>query len=144
MTAKRSHSSRRAVIATALTYYSIIFAFAFGLGVARGLLIAPLIGETAAVLIEILIALLASRMVARRLIHNRQFSLAQLLIVGAIAFGLTIVSEAALAGVIRHQSLDQWANSLTSSLGLVGLAGQIGFALMPTLTSIKIRLGSQK
>ena len=144
MTGKLTHSSRRTVIAMALAYYSIIFAFAFGLGVARGLLIAPLIGETAAVLIEILILLLASRMVARRLVHKRHFSLAQLLVVGAIAFGLTMVSEAALAGVIRHQSLGQWTNSLTSPLGLLGLAGQIGFALMPTLTSIKIRLGSPK
>ena len=141
MTGKLTHSSRRTVIAMALAYYSIIFAFAFGLGVARGLLIAPLIGETAAVLIEILILLLASRMVARRLVHKRHFSLAQLLVVGAMAFGLTMVSEAALAGVIRHQSLGHWADSLATPLGLVGLAGQIGFALMPTFTSTKFRLG---
>ena len=144
MTAKLTRSSRKTIIAMALAYYSIIFAFAFGLGAARGLIIAPLIGETTAVLIEILILLLASRMVARRLVHNRHFSFAQLLFVGAVAFGLTMVSEAALAGVIRHQSLSQWANSLTSPLGLVGLAGQIGFALMPTLTSIKIRLRAPK
>ena len=131
----------KTVIAIGLAYFIIIFSFAFGLGVARGFLIAPLIGETAAVILEVLIVLLASQIVARRFVHKQPFSLVQLLLIGAIAFALTMVAEAGLAGVIRDQSPGQWANTLTTPLGLVGLAGQIGFALMPTFTSNRIRFG---
>ncbi len=130
----------RTVIATGLVYFIIVFSFAFGLGVARSLLIAPQIGETAAVIFEVLILLLASQIVARRFVHKWPFSLVQLVLIGAIAFVSTMVSEAGLAGVIRDQSLDQWVNTLTTPLGLVGLAGQIGFALMPILTSNKVRI----
>ena len=42
-----------------------------------------------------------------------------------------MVSEAVLAGLLRGQSVAQWAGEVATPLGLVGLAGQLGFAAMP-------------
>lgn len=120
-------------ILTGLVYFVIIFGFAFAMGVGRTLVIAPLLGETAAVLLEIPILVIASSFVARRITSNRFFTFRQLLSIGAIAFTLTMVSEALLADVIRGQSIPQWTASLTKPLGLIGLGGQLISAMMPTL-----------
>ena len=120
-------------ILTGLVYFVIIFGFTFAMGVGRTLVIAPLLGETAAVLLEIPILVIASSFVARRITSNRFFTFRQLLSIGAIAFTLTMVSEALLADVIRGQSIPQWTASLTKPLGLIGLGGQLISAMMPTL-----------
>lgn len=121
------------VILTGLAYFAIIFGFAFAMGVGRTLVLAPQLGETAAVLLEIPILVFASWLVARRVTNGRFFTFGQLLSIGAIAFTLTLVSEALLADVIRGQSISQWAVSLSTPLGLIGLGGQLVSALMPTL-----------
>ena len=121
------------VILTGLAYFAIIFGFAFALGVGRTLVVAPRLGETNAVLLEIPIVMIASSFVARRITNDRFFTFRQLLSIGAIAFTLTLVSEALLADVIRGQSIPQWAVSLTTPLGLIGLGGQLISAMMPTL-----------
>jgi len=121
------------VILTGLVYFLIIFAFAFAMGVGRALVVAPRLGETAAVLLEIPILVIASSFVARRITSDRFFTLGQLLSIAAIAFTLTMVSEALLADVIRGQSIPQWASALATPLGLVGLGGQLISAMMPTL-----------
>jgi hypothetical protein len=133
MTAKTAQSNSMTVIITGSSYFLIVFAIAFGLGVARGLLIAPRLGETVAVMLEIPVVLVVSLFVARRLIRGRSFSIKQVLAIGAIALALTLISEALLASMIRGQSIGQWAKTLVTPLGLIGLAGQFGFALMPTL-----------
>lgn len=131
MTARSAPPGHTAVFRTGFLYFLIIFAFAFVLGVARGLLIAPRLGEAIAVILEIPVLLIASCLVSRRLVHDGSFNLPQLCSIGAIAFVLTIVSEAGLAGAIRGQSLAQWLAALATPIGMVGLAGQIGFAMMP-------------
>ena len=117
----------------AMFYFVAIFALAFMLGVARTLIVAPAIGETAAVLLEIPLVLAASWGAARHLLRGRGFTLGQRAAMGAFAFALLMASEAALAGVLRGQSIEQWAQTLATPLGLIGLAGQIGFAAMPVL-----------
>lgn len=64
-----------AVIITAITYFATVLAFAFAMGVARTLVIAPLIGVTAAVLLEVPILLAASWVIARRLLRDRDLAL---------------------------------------------------------------------
>ena len=118
---------------SAFVYFVAIFALAFGLGVARTLIVAPATGETAAVLLEIPVVLAASWVVARRLLRGRGVTLLQRAAMGGLAFALLMASEAALAGVLRGQSIGQWAQALATPLGLIGLAGQIGFAAMPVL-----------
>jgi len=119
------------VITRGTLYFAAVFAFAFVMGVFRTLVVAPRIGATAAVCIEIPIILIVSWIVARRLLRNRSFSLGQRAVIGAIAFVLTMASEAILSILIRGEGVSVWAASVFTPLGLLGLAGQIGFAIIP-------------
>jgi hypothetical protein len=123
----------RAVLFVAAAYFAAIFSFAFAMGVARALVITPLIGPTFAVCIEIPILLVASWFLARHSMSERSFELPDRIAIGVIAFALTMASEAFLAGLIRDQSVIAWAAAVLSPLGLVGLAGQLGFGAMPAL-----------
>ena len=106
-------------------------AFAFAIGAARSLFPAPLAGAPAAVLLEVPIILAARWFGASRLMRRRSFTLAQRASIGAIAFALTMISEAVLAHLMRGQSVTQWAATVATPLGLFGLAAQLGFASMP-------------
>ena len=116
-----------------LLYFIVIFTLAFATGVVRTLFIAPLLGPLAAVLLEVPVILSASWFVARRLLRGRSFSLAQRASIGALAFALTMASEAALSHLLRGQGIGQWAAAVATPLGLFGLAAQLGFAAMPVL-----------
>jgi hypothetical protein len=125
-----------ASMATAMTglfYFIVIFTLAFATGVVRTLFVAPLLGPVAAVSLEVPVILAASWFVARRLLRGRSFSLAQRAAIGALAFTLTMISEAALSQLIRGQSITEWAAAVATPLGLFGLAAQLGFAAMPVL-----------
>lgn len=128
-----------AVIITAITYFATVFAFAFAMGVARTLVIAPLIGVTAAVLLEVPILLAASWVIARRLLRDRDLALPQRIAVGAIAFVLTMASEVVLSALMRGQDVGEWAATVVTPIGLVGLAGQLGFAAIPALIGMRSR-----
>ncbi len=126
----------RAACLAALAYFVLVFALAFALGVARTLIIAPHIGETAAVLLEVPVLIVASWIVVRRLLRNRSFTLPQRAVMGAIAFAMTMASEAMLSVIMRNQGVTDWAKAVATPLGLVGLAGQIAFAAMPILVGL--------
>ena len=128
-----------AVFRTAIVYFSAIFAFAFAMGVARTLVIAPRIGTTAAVLLEVPILLAASWVIARRLLRDRDLALPQRIAVGTIAFVLTMASEVVLSALMRGQSAGEWAAVVATPIGLVGLAGQLGFAAIPALIGMRPR-----
>jgi hypothetical protein len=95
------------------------------------LAIAPLLGPTAAVLLEVPISVAASWTVARRFLRNRSFTLPQRVVMGAAAFTLTMASESAQSVTMDGQSLTGWANAVATPAGLVGLTGQIIFGAMP-------------
>lgn len=114
-----------------LRYYAIVFAFAFAMGIARTLVIAPRLGATAAVLLEVPVVAAVSWAVWRRLIRHRSFTMPQRAVVGSTAFILTMASEVVLAGLLRGQSAAEWLSDVFTPLGIIGLAGQIAFALIP-------------
>ena len=116
---------------TGLLYFAVVFTFAFAMGIARTLVVAPQIGPTAAVLLEVPIVVTASWIVARRLLRHRPLTLSHRAAMGATAFALTMASEAALAAMLRGQSVADWAATVATPLGLAGLAGQVAFAAMP-------------
>lgn len=120
-----------AAVFVGILYFAIIFTFAFAMGVVRTVIVAPRLGATAGVFIELPIVLLASWRVARGLLGRRPFTLPQRVALGATAFTLTIVSEVLLAGFLRGQNISEWAAEVGTPIGLVGLAGQLGFAGMP-------------
>lgn len=128
-----------AVFRAAIAYFSTVFAFAFAMGVARTLVIAPRIGATAAVLLEVPILLTASWLIARRLLRDQDLALPQRIAVGTIAFVFTMASEVVLSALMRGQSAGEWAATVVAPIGLVGLAGQLGFAAIPALIGKRSR-----
>jgi len=114
-------------------YFAVIFALAFALGVVRGLAVAPVVGGLAAVLIEIPVIFAACWVAARAVLRDRGFTAKQRAIMGAVAFVLLMLSEMLLARALRGQDVGQWLLEVATPLGLVGLTGQFGFAIMPLL-----------
>jgi hypothetical protein len=124
--------SFRSVLLAAAAYWATVFAFAFVLGTFRTLWLTPRLGDIAATLCELPLVLAASWLAARRI--TRRFGVSApgaALAMGLIAFALLMLAELALAQLLADQSPRQWAASLTTPAGLLGLAGQLGFALMP-------------
>ena len=122
----------RPVLTAALAYWAVVFAFAFVLGIGRTLWLAPRIGALAAVACEVPLTLAASWFAARTL--TRRFRIArggEALGMGAAAFAILMLAEVALARVLAGQSPGQWAASLLTPAGALGLGGQVLFGLMP-------------
>jgi hypothetical protein len=113
-------------------YFALIFSLGFILGTVRVLAVIPRIGEFAATLLELPVILTASWFVSGWLIKKMQISpdARSRLLMGAAAFGLTMIAEP-LLGLSFGRSLgDQWS-ALLLPAGLAGLAGQALFGLMP-------------
>ena len=118
-----------------LRYYAIVFGLAFVMGVARTMVIAPRLGATVAVLLEVPLIVAASWVTVRHLLRHCALRLPQSATMGAVAFTLTMGSEVILARLLRGQSVIAWAAGVMTPLGLIGLAGQIAFAVMPVLVA---------
>lgn len=116
-----------------VAYWAIVFAVGFVFGIIRTLLVAPHIGATAAVLLEVPLIVIVSATVAARLLRGRVLSWRGRATMGMLALALTLASEAALANVLNHQSFARWAASLVAVPGIIGLAGQLVFATMPLM-----------
>ena len=116
-------------------YYAMIFGLGFAMGVVRALLIAPRLGELLAVVLEVPVLVAMSWVAARWLLTHRSFSLVECAVMGATAFSLIMVSEIVLAGFLRGQGMADWAADVATPIGLIGLAGQVAFGLMPVLVT---------
>jgi hypothetical protein len=126
-------------IKAALAYWGAIFALGMVLGTLRVLWIAPSIGETRAVLIELPVMLAASWFVAKGLVRRFGIrSTGQALAMGALAFALLMASEAGLA-LVTGGSVSEWFGAMMRMPGALGLAGQVVFAVMPVLVINRVR-----
>lgn len=130
-----SKAAASQILPFGLFYFTAVFTIAFAMGVARALWIAPRLGSTAAVLLEVPILVVVSWIAARRLLRYKDFTLSQRAASGAIAFTLTLASEAAFASILRAQGVSAWAAAILTPPGLVGLAGQLIFGAMPMFVS---------
>lgn len=120
------------MLVAASRYFGLIFA----LGVVRTLWLAPALGSTPAVLVELPIMLGASWLVAQRLVSTPPaMAPAKALRAGALVFAMLITAEAGLAVTLGGQSLARWAADLVRTPGWIGLAGQMVFGLMPWLAA---------
>lgn len=116
----------------AAAYWATVFALGFVLGTIRVLWVIPLVGLMPATLLELPIILMASWFAAGRLV--RRFAIVssgEALAIGALAFAILMVAECALAGALNGQTPAQWLADLRQPHALLGLAGQVVFALMP-------------
>lgn len=124
------------IVRAALSYFAAVFAVAFVAGTVRTLAVAPRIGEFPAVALELPVILAVSWVVAGRVLRRWPVAVGgvpALLAMGLLAFAVLILAEAALAVLAFGQSLPGWLAGLATPAGLLGLAGQAGFALVPAI-----------
>lgn len=127
------------MIFAAFRYFAIVFALGFALGTIRTLVIAPRVGETAAVLMELPLMLAASWIVAHRLVRRTGLAAGTALAMGALAFLLLMFAEAALATTLGNQTLIGWFAGLFLTPGWIGLAGQVAFGAFPFVAARRLK-----
>ena len=121
------------ILASASVYFGMVFAAAFVLGALRVTVVVPRLGTLMAVLIEVPIVLGISWIVCRHVV--RWFDVPgewrPRLAMGILAFMLLMIAEPAIAIFGFGRSLTQYFGEFQSTAGLIGLLGQIAFALIP-------------
>ena len=113
-----------------LRYFLGVFALGFVLGTFRTMWLAREVGELAAVLAELPLMIAASWWWCRRLLARQPLDLAGRAIMGGTAFAWLMLAEFALA-LAFGRTPAQYLAGLLAPVGLLGLAGQGVFALLP-------------
>jgi hypothetical protein len=116
-------------------YFLAIYVVGFALGALRVLFVTPRLGATAAVLAELPLMLTAS-WIACRCITRRMsitFRPSARLAMGASAFVLLMLVETEVGMVAFGQTLAAQTAALCAVAGLIGLGGQVMFALFPLI-----------
>jgi len=124
----------RQIVRPALTYLAVVFAAALVLGTVRTLWLIPQIGEVRAVLVEVPLVLALSWVVAGAVLRRWPLPAAQARAeMGALAFAGLMLLELALGRFGFGRSLPDLMAALVTPAGLIGLAGQFGFGIIPLL-----------
>ena len=116
-------------------YFLAVYVVGFVLGTARVLFVAPRLGATGAVLIELPVMLAASWIACRWIVGRMAVPsrAPARLAMGASAFALLMLAETALGRLAFGQTLAVQIAAMREIPGLIGLAGQMLFALVPLL-----------
>jgi hypothetical protein len=116
-----------------LVYFAIVFCAGFLFGTVRVLALAPRVGEALAVAIELPLMLAVSWLVCRRLIARLGVpaGLTPRLTMGGFAFGLLMVAEIGVSVLALGRTLSEHIEAYQTTPALMGLLGQIAFALFP-------------
>lgn len=124
-------------------YFAAIFFAGFALGTLRVLAVEPVVGALAAVALELpvilAVAWIACAFITRRLAVVA--TLSDRLTMGGVAFACLMTAELLLSALAFGRSPAEVAADLSSPEGLLGLAGQIGFAAIPALRLAARRVG---
>jgi hypothetical protein len=118
-------------VGAGLLYLASVFAIGFVLGTLRSLVVAPRIGALAAVAIELPLMIGAAWLICRRLVRGVSPRLAVRATMSGVAFAGLMMLEFGLAALAFGQSPADYAARLWSPAGLLGLAGQVVFAVLP-------------
>lgn len=118
-----------------LIYFLIVFVAGFGLGTIRVLSVAPHLGETAAVALEtpfmLAISWAACGWCLRRFgLGSRRVARASM---SAVAFSLLMAAEFGVAVLLFGQSANDFLAGYRAPPGLIGLAAQIVFGVLPLI-----------
>jgi hypothetical protein len=129
-----------AALKAGLTYFLVVFAAGFLLGTVRVLAIVPRLGETAAVVLELPLMLGVSWVASRRLVGRFEVppTIQARVVMGAVAFALLMAAELGVAILAFGRTAAEHAASYASARGALGLAAQIGFALLPLLQTMAV------
>lgn len=125
----------KAILRAALFYLSITFAVAFVMGVLRTVVIAPALGELPAVLIELPFLITLSWWVCGFVLKRWPVpaTLPARAGMGTIAFTLLLITEAGLALTLGGLSLTEHLARYATLPVMLGLAGQLAFAVFPVV-----------
>ena len=130
------HNPAMRTIFAAISYFVTIFALGFLLGTVRTLWGAEALGETAFILLEVPIMLIASWWSARSLCARYSISsVASAAVMGACAFSFLMLAELVLASSLSGQSAGAWFSGLWQIPHLFGTLGQLTFGAMPLLVA---------
>ena len=123
------------ILRAALTYALLVFAAGFALGVVRTLVLAPSLGATAAVALELPVILAVSWIAAGFVLRKarRPLGLGARAATGALAFAMLMGLEAALGFGVMGLSVAGYFAKYATLAGALGLLGQIAFAVLPSL-----------
>ncbi len=118
-----------------LAYFLLVFLVGFIFGIVRGVAVAPVIGEFAAVLIELPFILLVSWFGCTWITHAFAVPgrVAIRLNMGLVAFLLLLCAEALLSVFFLNLSLSEHFMQYMNPATQLGLSGQILFALFPLI-----------
>jgi hypothetical protein len=118
-----------------LVYFAIVFAAGFLLGILRVLAVAPRLGESSAVLIELPVMLAVAWVTCGWLIRRYAVNgaLAPRLIMGGVAFVMLMPAEMGVAVFGFEQTVVQHVAAYSTVAAVLGLWGQIAFALFPVV-----------
>jgi hypothetical protein len=124
-----------AAIRAGLLYFLGVFAIGFALGTLRTLVLVPRFGALAAVAVELPLMLLASWWVCGAVLRRIRLPPERLLrlTMGLTAFLLLMLAELALAVWGFGQTVATYRAGFTAPAAMLGLAGQVGFALIPLI-----------
>ncbi len=114
-----------------LIYALIVFAIGSVIGTIRILVLAPRVGATAAVALELPVMLIASWLSCSWVVGH--FEVASRLAMSVVAFVTLMVLELGLSVLIFHRSLREHVSAYATVPGRIGLAGQVVFAIFPIL-----------
>jgi hypothetical protein len=122
-----------------VAYFVVVFAAGFVLGTLRVLAIAPRIGETAAVLVELPVILTVSWFACGWIVSGflKGSGAGSLLAMGAVAFVLLMAAEAGLSVSAFGRTVGEHLDTYRTAGGAVGLAGQVVFALLPLIRGLR-------
>jgi len=121
------------ILLTGTAYVAAVFAAGFVLGVLRTLVLAPRLGELAAVLTELPLILTIAWLVCTRILRHWPLSAPAAVGMGAIAFLLLMGAEAALSMLLAGRTLAEHLALYTQWAHRAGLVGQLMFALFPAI-----------
>lgn len=112
-------------------YFLIIFSAGFILGIIRNLWLNSLMNPLHAIMLEVPLMLLLSKIVSTKLLRRYQFSSFEALIAGWVAFAKLILAEYLTFLAFKLGMSSEFFLAFFTTKGIVGLIGQIGFALFP-------------
>lgn len=122
------------IVAAAIAYLAPVFGLAFVLGVVRSLWLAPRLGEVGAVLVEVPLILGFAWVVGARVLRRRPLpGRAARAAMGLLALLMLLGLELALGRLAFGRPLSAILAAMATPAGLIGLAGQIGFGLIPLI-----------
>lgn len=127
---------RRALTA-GLVYFAVVFLVGFVLGAIRTIWLSPAIGQLGAVAIELPFMLALSWLACGWCL--RTFSISDQLQrawMAAVAFVVLMAAEAGLSIAAFGMRLEDYAAGLLTAAGLLGLSGQVAFAVMPLVRRV--------